>query len=160
MAAAEYKFYVKVSTRAQLEPFEYNGKVWILYVDKHSYDCSLYNWLRAGFPLYQASPDGRSLGDCPFTQRANLALRLKGVKNVTLILIDLGSKPEWFKKMSNSVPVLERTDGTMTSSDSYEIVQYLDRTYRDPPLNLPGNKEAEEVTGGWELCVCVCLCTL
>ena len=70
---------------------------------------------------------------------------------MTLVLIDLGNKPEWFKKIANSVPVLERADGTVTIADSYQIVQYLDRTYPDPPLDLPGNTEAEKVTSGWEL---------
>lgn len=37
--------------------------------------------------------------------------------------------------------------GDKVIGDSYEIVQYLDRTYPDPPLNPPGNKEAEEATG-------------
>ena len=31
--------------------------------------------------------------------------------------------------------------------DSYEIVQYLDRTYPSPSLKPPGNDEAEKVTG-------------
>ncbi len=36
--------------------------------------------------------------------------------------------------------------GGTVIADSYEIVEYLDGTYPAPPLNLPGNKEAEEVT--------------
>ena len=31
--------------------------------------------------------------------------------------------------------------------DSYEIVQYLDRTYPSPSLKPPGNEEAKKVTG-------------
>ena len=47
------------------------------------------------FPhVMQASPDGKSLGDCPFTQRANLALKIKNVR-ATYILIDLTNKPKW-----------------------------------------------------------------
>lgn len=93
----------------------------------------------------QASPDGRSLGDCPFTQRANLALKLKKV-NTSLVLINLSDKPEWFKKLTpaGSVPVLEFGNETIT--DSMEAVRYLDKTHPTPPLDLPGNKEAEEAT--------------
>ena len=32
-------------------------------------------------------------------------------------------------------------------ADSYKILEYLDETYPEPPLNPPNNKEAEEVTG-------------
>lgn len=94
----------------------------------------------------QSSPDGRTLGDCPFTHRTNLALKLKGV-NTTLVLINLSTKPEWFKKLNpaGTVPVLEF--GNETICDSYEAVRYLDKTHPNPPLDLPGNKEAEEVTG-------------
>lgn len=87
------------------------------------------------------------MGDCPFTQRANLALKLKGIKNVTIILIDLANKPEWYKGINavGSVPTLEFNDKVIT--DSYEIVKYLDEAYPDPPLEPCNNKEAEEVTG-------------
>ena len=31
--------------------------------------------------------------------------------------------------------------------DSYEIVRYLEDTYPSPPLDIPGNAEAEQATG-------------
>ena len=37
--------------------------------------------------------------------------------------------------------------GDQVICDSYKIVEYLDQTYPEPPLNLPGNKDAEEATG-------------
>lgn len=76
-----------------------------------------------------------------------MALKLKGVKNVTMILIDLSNKPTWYKDVNSagSVPTLEFEEQVMT--DSYEIVKYLDSKYPDPPLEPPNNKEAEEVTG-------------
>lgn len=64
---------------------------------------------------------------------------------MTLILIDLDNKPTWYKDINTSVPTLEY-DGKFIT-DSYQILQYLDETYPDPPLNPPNNKEAEEVTG-------------
>lgn len=96
--------------------------------------------------MIQASPDGKSLGDCPFTQRANLALKVKGVR-VTYILIDLGNKPKWYFAVNpaGTAPSLQFGDRVIT--DSYDIVQYLDSTYPTPSLKPPGDKEAEEVTG-------------
>ena len=69
-----------------------------------------------------------------------------------MILIDLNNKPEWYKKLNpaGTVPTLEFDDQTI--NDSYEILEYLDTTYPDPPLNPPSNKEAEEITG---MCVAI-----
>lgn len=44
-----------------------------------------------------------------------------------------------------TTPALQFGDTLL--GDSYKIVEYLDQTYPSPPLSLPGNKEAEEVTG-------------
>ena len=59
----------------------------------------------------QASPDGKSLGDCPFTQRANLALKVKKVR-VTYVLIDLHNKPKWYfiVNPAGTAPALEFGD--------------------------------------------------
>ena len=95
---------------------------------------------------FQGSPDTKSLGDCPFTQRANLALKVKRV-SCTYILIDMSNKPKWYFTVNpaGTVPALEFSDRTIT--DSYEIVQYLDATYPNPSLKPEGNEEAEKVTG-------------
>ena len=94
----------------------------------------------------QASPDGKRLGDCPFTQRANLAMKVKKV-NSTYVLIDLSKKPKWFLGVNpaGSAPALQYGDKVI--GDSYEIVQYMDATYPNPSLKPPGNQEAEEATG-------------
>ncbi|XP_003386053.1 PREDICTED: glutathione S-transferase DHAR1, mitochondrial-like [Amphimedon queenslandica] len=104
--------------------------------------------LKREYKFYvKASPDGRGLGDCPFTHRANIGLKAKGVTDVSLVLIDLSNKPEWYKKLNpaGSVPALQYDDEIIT--DSYKILEYLDETYPEPPLNPPNNKEAEEATG-------------
>lgn len=95
--------------------------------------------------ILQASPDGKSLGDCPFTQRANLALKVKGVK-VTYILIDLGNKPKWYFEVNpaGTAPALQFGDRVI--GDSYEVVQYLDKTYPSPSLKPEGNEAAEKTT--------------
>lgn len=72
----------------------------------------------------KAGPDGKSMGDCPFTQKANLALRFKGA-NFETYFIDLANKPEWFLEISNSVPVLMET-GKDAVDDSDMIVKYAD----------------------------------
>lgn len=96
----------------------------------------------------QASPDGKSLGDCPFTQRANLAFKIKKVP-ATYIIIDLSNKPQWFLDLfptTKSTPAIQYgNDGLI--GDSYEIVQHLDKAYPSPSLKPPGNENAEAVTG-------------
>lgn len=63
------------------------------------------------------------------------------------ILIDLNNKPTWFKSVNpaETVPALDVGDRVI--GDSYDIVRFLEETFPSPPLDLPGNKEAEEVTG-------------
>lgn len=97
--------------------------------------------------LLQASPDGKSLGDCPFTQRANLAFKIKNVSAVTYTLINLSAKPKWFLALTEagSVPVVQYNDKII--ADSYDIVQYLDATYPNPSLKPSGYDDAEKVTG-------------
>ena len=46
---------------------------------------------------------------------------------------------------AGTVPTLDV--GEKMIGDSYEIVRYLDRTHPSPPLDLPGNSEAEAATG-------------
>lgn len=86
------------------------------------------------------------MGDCPFTQRANLAFKVKKVR-CTYILIDLGNKPKWYFTVNppGTAPAVQFGDRVI--GDSYEIVQYLDATYPSPSLKPPGNEEAEKVTG-------------
>jgi glutathione S-transferase len=92
----------------------------------------------------QASPDTKSLGDCPFTQRANLAFKVKKVP-VTYVLIDLSNKPKWYSTVNpaGTVPTLEFGDRKIT--DSADILEYVDATYPSPSLKPDGNQEAEEV---------------
>lgn len=74
--------------------------------------------------LAKQGPSGE-LGDCPFTQKANLALRFRGVP-FDVELVDLSEKPDWFLGLNEdgTTPtfVTERT--VITSSD--DIVEYAD----------------------------------
>ncbi|XP_065886428.1 uncharacterized protein [Dysidea avara] len=98
------------------------------------------------YKLYaKASPDGKGLGDCPFTQRANLALTIKGV-TPEYIYIDLHNKPDWFFQINpeGSVPVLDTGDRKITQSA--EIVIFAEEKYPNPTLRQPGNDKAMEVS--------------
>lgn len=73
----------------------------------------------------KASKDGTSIGDCPFCQKAAMALHANNV-NFDVTLIDLSNKPEDFLKTINpkgSVPcaVIKETSEIITDSD--EIIQ-------------------------------------
>ena len=65
----------------------------------------------------------------------------------TYVLIDLSAKPKWFLGLNpaGSSPTLQFDDRVI--ADSYDIVRYLEETYPHPTLDLPGNEEAERVTG-------------
>lgn len=94
----------------------------------------------------KAGPGNKDLGDCPFSHRANLAFRIKGVRP-ELVLVDLSHKPAWFLELNpaGSVPVLRTADGRVITQ-SAEIVEYVDETYRDPSLKPEGWKAALDAT--------------
>ncbi|PXF44523.1 Glutathione S-transferase DHAR1, mitochondrial [Gracilariopsis chorda] len=73
----------------------------------------------------KAGPDGTTLGDCPFSQKANLALRFNGVK-FDVHCINLSDKPQWFKDLTEaaSTPVFQEADTVLEDSD--KIVRHAD----------------------------------
>lgn len=73
----------------------------------------------------KAASDGKSLGDCPFSQKANLALRFRHVE-FDVHTIDLKDKPSWFLDLTEqgSTPVF--VDSTHAIGDSDDIVDYAD----------------------------------
>lgn len=72
----------------------------------------------------KSGPNG-VVGDCPFSQKANLALQFRNVE-YNVGLIDLSNKPEWFWNINEAgtTPVL--LDGTHAIADSDEIVDHAD----------------------------------
>jgi glutathione S-transferase len=76
----------------------------------------------------KAGKDGNSVGDCPFSMKANLALRLKD-KSTEVQTIDLQHKPAWYSELSSSgtTPVYVGADGEVIDS-SDEIVALADET--------------------------------
>lgn len=94
----------------------------------------------------KGGPGNKDLGDCPFSHRANLAFRIKGVRP-ELVLVDLSNKPSWFLELTpaGSVPVLRTADGKIITN-SAEIVEYVDENYHNPSLKPEGWKAALDAT--------------
>jgi glutathione dehydrogenase/transferase len=84
----------------------------------------------------KADKSGTGLGDCPFSQKANLALRLKQVP-VTVQYIDLSDKPDWYLNLNSggSVPTFVAADAEVIDS-SDEIVALADEIGQNSDVKL------------------------
>lgn len=89
----------------------------------------------------KAGPDGNSLGDCPFTWKANLALRFKD-SDFQTFHIDLSNKPQWFLDLTEagSTPVF--VDPTHTIEDSEQIIDHADKIGHNKDLTLVRKDDA------------------
>jgi len=78
-----------------------------------------------GTMYVKAGPDGKSVGDCPFSLKALMGAALKGVA-VDIVPIDLSNKPDSFLALTDagSTPVFVHGDRTLT--DSADILVYVD----------------------------------
>ncbi|XP_006822957.1 chloride intracellular channel protein 5-like [Saccoglossus kowalevskii] len=87
----------------------------------------------------RAGRDGKSLGDCPFSQRIFLILCLKKVSfNITTV--DMNKKPKRFMDISpgGKIPVL--VDGDRVLTDVSEMADYLEQTIPEPSLRSTNKK--------------------
>lgn len=75
------------------------------------------------------------MGDCPFTWKANLALRFKNT-DFNTFYIDLANKPGWFLDLNENGSTPTFVDGPHAIGDSDEIVDYADKVGRKENLIL------------------------
>ncbi|ESO11341.1 hypothetical protein HELRODRAFT_116835 [Helobdella robusta] len=85
----------------------------------------------------KAGKDGESYGGCPICQRFFMILLTKADYNKDLSLIvttvNMSKPPPDFKKLATRLPVLNHQDQIISDQD--EMVQYIDKTFRYPPMN-------------------------
>lgn len=103
------------------------------------------------YHLYvKAGRDGACVGDCPFSQRANMFCHVKGLEaDVKIIPINLSAKPESFLKLTKvgSTPVLVDTQTETVITDSAEISEYLNKTVPDPSVKPPSDAAVAAASG-------------
>ncbi|WAR23063.1 CLIC2-like protein [Mya arenaria] len=95
-----------------------------------------------GGPRFQllviAGQDGKCVGDCPFSQRANMFSKLVlNPEDIDVTPVSTVDKPGWFLKLypDGKVPVLiDRTERNKIVPDSEEIVKYLSTLFSKPEL--------------------------
>ncbi|XP_070567539.1 uncharacterized protein [Ptychodera flava] len=81
----------------------------------------------------KAGKDGNSLGDCPFSHRANMTLRVKGL-DFKITTVNTYDKPKWFLDMyaKGTVPVLKK--GGEVIGDSAIIAERLEKDHPEPSM--------------------------
>lgn len=83
--------------------------------------------------IFQASKDGKGLGDCIHCHQFMMVLALKGVTaNVTTI--DLRRKPDFFVKSYAGVKLPCLVHNGKAIDDVIEIEAHIERYFPDPPL--------------------------
>ncbi|XP_045160390.2 uncharacterized protein LOC123525413 isoform X2 [Mercenaria mercenaria] len=107
----------------------------------------------ARFQLFvKAGKDGKCVGDCPFSQRANMYAHLTLKKNEFEITpVNTNNKPDYFLKINREgkVPVLvDRQQGNKVISDSAEITKYINELYPKPALKQGYTGPGDACTGG------------
>ena len=81
------------------------------------------------FQLYvKAGKDGKCLGDCPFSQRANMFARMRlNESDLQILYVDTTNKPDYFLKLNpeGKVPVMIDNKENKVIADSGDITQYI-----------------------------------
>jgi len=99
--------------------------------------------------LYAKMGPGGVLGDCPFTHKANFALRSKSLEFETA-LIDLSDKPGWYLEKLNakgSVPTFVTAEGKILT-ESEDIIAFADTQGPPQLLSREGSEAAMEAVKG------------
>jgi len=83
----------------------------------------------------KAGPDGRSLGDCPFTHSVQMALTLKGVKYET-VPCTKDTKPSWLlNEAGGEMPCLYHEG--IPHTDDLETFAFIDGAFSPSSLATP-----------------------
>jgi len=84
----------------------------------------------------RAGHDGECLGGCPVCQRFFMTLLNKADynRNISLVVttVNVGKQPAEFKTLGNRLPALAHNDETISDPD--EMVLYIDKNFRYPPM--------------------------
>lgn len=83
----------------------------------------------------KAGPDGKSLGDCPFSHSVQMALRLKNVDYDVVPCVQ-ETKPQWLiDEVGGKMPCL--CHGGVPHVETSEILSWIDAEFPEPSLALP-----------------------
>ena len=105
------------------------------------------------FDLYiKAARDGHGVGDCPFSHRATMFMKLKlDDARYTIKPVSMTSKPQWFLDMNptGGVPVLVDHDAdNKVIADSAEITKYMESVIPEPCCSTDYNGQAQDACMG------------
>lgn len=88
----------------------------------------------------KAGPDGKSLGDCPFTHFVRIVLEEKGLEYELQPCVQ-DTKPAWLVEFyEGKMPALRHRKECYVESNV--IAEYLDFFFKDPPLKPNNNQKA------------------
>ncbi|KAL4235581.1 Chloride intracellular channel protein 1 [Mactra antiquata] len=107
----------------------------------------------ARFQLFvKAGKDGKSIGDCPFSQRVNMFTGLTlNNSDVEIIPINTSDKPDYFLKLNpeGKVPVLvDRHNNNKIIPDSGEITRYINELFPKPEVHQGYSGPAIDAASG------------
>lgn len=105
------------------------------------------NFSEGAVLIVKAGPNGKEIGDCPFSQKANMALKARGVPfNVSYV--NLKDKPEWFVDLNPDGTTPTFVDGSNVLTSSDEIVEHADEVGTKGP-KLYAEDEGEHWEGAF-----------
>jgi len=85
----------------------------------------------------KAGPDGKSLGDCPFSHSVQMALRLKGV-DFDIVPCTQETKPQWLlDEVDGKMPCVYH--GGIPHVETLEILSWIEAEFTEPSLTVPDN---------------------
>ncbi len=105
------------------------------------------NFSEGAVLLVKAGPNGNEMGDCPFSQKANMALRARGVP-FSVAYVNLKEKPDWFLDLNPDGTTPTYVNGTEVLTSSDDIVELADEVGTKEP-KLFAEDEGEHWDGAF-----------